>query len=55
MVVFNFTKQYKKSEILRHVAKTLSGFEGALPDTYGMSLNEITALLNDFRSQYKST
>lgn len=54
MVAFNFSEHYQGLEKLRSVSTTLSGYEGVLPDTYGMSPDVLAATLNDFRSQYMS-
>ena len=36
MVGFDFVDGYRGSDRLRSLNRNLSGFQGALPDTYGM-------------------
>lgn len=35
------------------VAKMLTGMEGALPDTYGMSADELSRILSEWKMKYK--
>ncbi len=51
MVVFNFSDQYNPSPHLRKFASGLTGFEGALPDSYGLPLSELAQLLNAYREE----
>jgi hypothetical protein len=44
-VGFNYAADYQKSPRARAVAKALTGFEGALPDTYGCRAEELAQLL----------
>jgi len=38
---------------VRRAAKAIAGYDGgALPDTYGMTAVELTALMNDWRNRY---
>ncbi|HEV2413743.1 MAG TPA: hypothetical protein VGX27_02980 [Candidatus Dormibacteraeota bacterium] len=39
----------------RKAARSVAGFEGALPDTYGMKAGELAALMNDWRARYGSS
>ncbi|MBL8079205.1 MAG: hypothetical protein JNM55_14670 [Anaerolineales bacterium] len=55
IVAFNFSEQYKGAESLRRTSTSLTGFEGALPNTFGKSANELVILLNDFKSRYKNS
>ena len=52
MVVFNFSESYQSAPKLRKIAAGLSGFEGALPDSYGLPLSELVQLLNEYRNEY---
>jgi hypothetical protein len=49
MVVFNFSDQYRAAPRARKLASALTGYEGALPDSYGMSLEDLASLLNEYR------
>ncbi len=49
MVVFNFSDQYRAFPPARKVASAITGYEGALPDSFGMSLKELACLLNEYR------
>lgn len=49
MVVFNFSDQYRALPLARKAASAITGYEGALPDSYGMSLEELACLLNEYR------
>jgi hypothetical protein len=49
MVVFDFAPNARGSVALRRLATALSGWEGALPDCYGMSAEELAALLNAYK------
>jgi hypothetical protein len=49
MVVFNFSGRYRAQPRARKAAAALTGYEGALPDSYGMSLEELASLLNGYR------
>lgn len=40
---------------LRRMSQKLIGVDGALPDTYGMSVDDLAALLNDWLTRHKST
>ncbi|TWT22582.1 hypothetical protein FQY83_06095 [Luteimonas marina] len=43
MVGFDFVDGYRGSDRLRRVNHSLSGFQGALPDTYGLKAGELAA------------
>jgi hypothetical protein len=45
LVVFNFSNLYRQHEFARKLCSSIGGFEGALPDTYGMSAEK----LNEWR------
>jgi hypothetical protein len=55
MVVFNFSSGFKAAPSARRLASSLTGFEGALPDSYGMSLPDLANLLNANRNLYLGT
>lgn len=52
MVTFCYSQKYPKFKIVRNMVKTITNTEGALPDTYGKSAEELAKLLNDNRNQY---
>ena len=43
LVGFDFVDGYRGSDRLRRVNRSLSGFQGALPDTYGLKAGELAA------------
>ena len=47
MVVLDFSQTFAKSNRARRLSKLLTGWEGALPDTYGMSAEALAELLNE--------
>ena len=51
MVLFDYARSYTRSARARAVASALTGAEAGLPDTYGRSAEELTILLNDWRSR----
>lgn len=51
-VVFNYSSDYAEHEMARNLASSMSGHEGALPDTYGMAPQELADLLNRYREHY---
>lgn len=51
-VAFDFEEGYTRTPGMRRVLKKASGFEGALPDTYGMSAEALAQLLNEWRARY---
>jgi hypothetical protein len=48
MVTLKFVPQYTELPSVRAVAQALSGAEGALPDTYGRSAEELARMLNEY-------
>jgi len=51
MVVFDFTDEFQGTPRLRKISVALAGHEGALPDSYGMPLEALAELLNEYRDQ----
>jgi hypothetical protein len=49
MVVFNFSDTYLRQEVGRKIATAMAGYEGALPESYGLSPEELAKLLNRHR------
>ena len=51
MVAFNFAEPYRSQHRAVLVSHTLTGWDGALPDTYGMSARELAALMIEYRDR----
>jgi hypothetical protein len=51
MVGFDFSSEYGKHQVGRQVAAGISGYEGALPDTYGMKPERLAELLNEWKAR----
>ena len=49
LVVFDFSKLHQGHELARKFASTISGYEAGLPDTYGLSAEELAATMNEWR------
>jgi hypothetical protein len=49
LVVFNYSDSFRRYELARKISSTISGHEGALPETYGLSTEELAALMNEWR------
>lgn len=49
MVAFNFSDQFDRARIARRVATEISGYEGALPDPYGMKHEQLAELMNQWK------
>ena len=47
MVTLNFAPNYKALPNARAVTRAISGVDGALPDTYGMSADDLARMMND--------
>ena len=49
MVSFNFVSDFDRSKLGRRVSRSLSGFEGALSNTYGLKAEELIKLMEKYR------
>jgi len=49
MIVFNFSNTYTGQPRMRRIASAMTGAEGALPDTYGLSLHQLADKMNRAR------
>lgn len=49
MVAFNFSELHGGHRRMRKISSVLSGYEAALPDTYGRKAEELAALMNEWR------
>jgi len=52
MVGLNYSAEFQSVWKARSVAKILTGFEGALPDTYGMGAEELAQILTDHHREW---
>ncbi len=52
-VVFNHPSFHTKQATLKKANKKFFGFEACLPDTYGMSAEELADLLNRWRRRFR--
>lgn len=46
VVMFNFAPTYTRQQTARRVSVAIAGGEGALPDTYGRSAEELAQMMN---------
>ena len=51
MVAFNFSQKYRQQRFARKLSSMIGGYEGALPDTYGKTAEELAALMNEWRQR----
>ncbi|WNM18101.1 STM3941 family protein [Flavobacterium capsici] len=54
MVMFDYAYEFDEYETGRNISKHLAGYEGALPDTYGMKANKLAELMNEWKRKYGS-
>jgi hypothetical protein len=52
MVGWNYTPAFLAHGTVRRVNRATSGAEAALPDTYGMTIDSLCALLNEIRASH---
>jgi len=50
MVMFNYVKSYQRSPKLRSFNTELTGFEAAIPDSYGLRHEDLADLLNRYKA-----
>lgn len=48
-VVFDYSKNHKKHNAGKAIAKAVAKVHGALPDNYGMKLEDLAKLLNEWK------
>ena len=53
MVMFDYSNLYTKQKVGRKLARIVSGSEGTIPDTYGMSPENLAQFLNDWKANLK--
>jgi hypothetical protein len=51
LVGFNYSSDYPGATKGRSVARALAGFEGRLPDTYGLSADDLALLLSEYHRE----
>jgi len=49
MVMFNYVESYRRSPKLRLLNTELTGFEAAMPDSYGLRHEDLADLLNRYK------
>lgn len=55
MVGLNYSESYPHHQRGRSLSRAMTGFEGALPDTYGFSAEELAALLSACHAKLTAT
>ena len=50
MVMFNYAESYQHSPKLRAFNTELTGFEAAIPDSYGLRHEDLADLLNRYKA-----
>lgn len=51
MIGYNYTPGYGKKGVVGKMSKGLTGFEAALPDTYGLKAPELLLLMEKYRAK----
>jgi hypothetical protein len=54
-LLFDFSAEYKKHDVGKKIAKWISGKHAALPSNYGLSLQELSELMNEWMYRYKQS
>ncbi len=52
LVGWNYLPAFRRSQRLRGLNTAIAGVEAALPDTYGMSAEQLAKLMNQLRDTY---
>jgi len=52
MIVINYRPQYENQQFARAAAKALTGMEGAIPNSYNVSLAKLEGVLNEWRNRF---
>ena len=50
MVMFNYAESYQGALAVRRINAALTGFEAALPDSYGLRPEELADLMNSYKA-----
>jgi len=51
MVMFNYVESYPRSHKLQSLNTALTGFEAAIPDSYGLAHEDLADLLNRYKAE----
>ena len=51
LVAFNYSNLHRGQDFARKLSHTISGYEGALPETYGLSAEELVITMNEWRQR----
>ncbi|MES2695797.1 MAG: hypothetical protein V4773_20150 [Verrucomicrobiota bacterium] len=51
-VGFDFVSEYQSSSKMRAASKAMVGFEGGLPDTYGLKAEDLSQLLASYHAEW---
>jgi len=54
MVGINFAEHYSKMKAGRATSRALTGFDGGLPDTYGLKAEDLALLLSSYNERFKA-
>ncbi len=54
MVGWNYVPEFRESTSVRRANLAMTGIEAALPDTYGMTADELCALMNEVRERHEN-
>lgn len=52
MIAIVYKPGYKDQKVLRRVASSLAGMEGAIPNSYAVSLDKLLAILNEWHARF---
>jgi hypothetical protein len=55
MVGWTYSSEFRESRRLRRINTSIAGVEAALPDTYGMSAEQLANLMNRLRDKHTSS
>ena len=53
-IMFDYSNSYEKAKLMRKLSKSLAGNEGSLVDNYGMKVEELINLLNEWKNESKT-
>jgi hypothetical protein len=53
MAAFQYTQQHRDQHPITRLSRSISGFDGALPETYGYKAEDLVALLQRWRSGHR--
>lgn len=55
MIMLDYSEKYKKHKTGREISNYISGADGALPDNYGMKIEQLVKLMNEWKSENKTS